>query len=1067
MSSAAELPRGTVTFLFTDIEGSTRLLKQLRDHYEKALDEHQRILRKAFDEHGGREIDTQGDSFFVAFPRAKDAVAAAVEAQRALAEQTWPEGAELRVRMGLHTGEPTVGEERYVGIGVHRGARISAAGHGGQVLVSQTTRELLRDDPLPDVSLRDLGEHHLKDLDEPERIYQLVAPGLAEEFPPLKATASTPFAGREVELVEAAEDVVQDLAASWRPGRRLLSAALVLTAAVGVVVGLLLTRGGVNSASASGEVAANAVGLIDAKSGKIAAQIPVGAGPSGVASADSSIWITNADGNTVSRIDAKTNAVRQTIQVGEGPTGVAISGDAVWVANGLDGTVSRIDQGTDQVVDKVVVGNGPTGVAYGVAYGHKSVWVANSVDGTVSQIDPETGHMTRTIAATVGAAGVAVGFNRVWVVSPSSASLVVLDPRTGEVEGRIGVGVDAAAVAAGAGAVWVANRADGTVSKIDPRTRGVVDTIRVGRSPSAIAVGPGGVWVANTDDGTLSRIDPASDEIVKTVSVKNTPQGLAVTPDGVFVAVRSTGREHRGGKLVVLYGSPGSVDPALTQPPSGWSILAMTNDGLVGFRRVGGVEGVELVPDLAVSLPTPGDDGKTYTFRVRPNVHYSNGKLVQPADFRRAIERLFELRPTPYVAQWYSGVDGAARCKPGRRCDLSRGIATDRLARTVTFHLAAAEADFLTKLAMPSAFAVPADTPDHDVGSHPVPATGPYMIASYRANGSAKLVRNPRFREWSADAQPDGYPDVISLRAVDAAAVDAQVRAIERRTADVAISLVPPLSKNQLDRLATRYPSQLHMSAAAATTYFFLNTRVPPFDDVRVRRAVNYAFDRQEFAQLLGRAFAPTCQILPPNFPSYRRSCQYLPGGVASLDLARRLVRNSGTSGALVTVTVPAPIAVQGRFMISVLDSLGYRARLKTVRITSDLGPYFNRIMDSSLRIQTGYIGWNADFPSDVSFIHDLFACAAFVPGSAASNSDPSGFCNPSIDRQMARATTVQAQDPPAAVELWQKVEHKILAQAPMVPTYNGQIVDFVSKRVGNYKYHPQWGALLDQLWVK
>ena len=148
MSSTAELPRGTVTFLFTDIEGSTRLLKQLRDGYEELLAEHQRILRKAFDAHGGREIDTQGDSFFVAFPRAKDAVAAAVEGQRDLAEHAWPEGAEVRVRMGVHTGEPTVGEERYVGIGVHRAARIGAAGHGGQVLVSQTTRELLRDDPL-------------------------------------------------------------------------------------------------------------------------------------------------------------------------------------------------------------------------------------------------------------------------------------------------------------------------------------------------------------------------------------------------------------------------------------------------------------------------------------------------------------------------------------------------------------------------------------------------------------------------------------------------------------------------------------------------------------------------------------------------------------------------------------------------------------------------------------------------------------------------------------------------------------------------------------------------------
>src|SRR6266508_417786 len=152
-SIVAELPTGTVTFLFTDVEGSTALLKQLRDRYGEAMSEHQRILRAAFDEAGGREVDTQGDSFFVAFRRAKDAVAAAVTAQRALAEHRWPDGADLRVRMGIHTGEPAVGEERYLGLAVHRAARIGAAGHGGQILLSQATRELLRDDPPPDARL--------------------------------------------------------------------------------------------------------------------------------------------------------------------------------------------------------------------------------------------------------------------------------------------------------------------------------------------------------------------------------------------------------------------------------------------------------------------------------------------------------------------------------------------------------------------------------------------------------------------------------------------------------------------------------------------------------------------------------------------------------------------------------------------------------------------------------------------------------------------------------------------------------------------------------------------------
>src|SRR5262249_24486428 len=138
----SELPSGTVTFLFTDIEGSTALLRRLGSLYGGVLAEHQRILREAFAAHRGHEVDTQGDSFFMAFNRAKDAVSAAVDAQRDLAAHQWPDGAELRVRMGLHTGEPQVGEQRYVGMGVHKAARIGAAGHGGQVLLSSTTREL-------------------------------------------------------------------------------------------------------------------------------------------------------------------------------------------------------------------------------------------------------------------------------------------------------------------------------------------------------------------------------------------------------------------------------------------------------------------------------------------------------------------------------------------------------------------------------------------------------------------------------------------------------------------------------------------------------------------------------------------------------------------------------------------------------------------------------------------------------------------------------------------------------------------------------------------------------------
>ena len=176
----SERPRGTVTFLFTDVEGSTRLLEQLRDSYGSVLAEHQRLLREAFAAHGGEEVDTQGDAFFYVFSRARDAAAAAADGQRALAAHEWPEGAEFRVRMGLHTGEPVAlrrGPLPRDGRAPHR------ADHGRgprrQILASQATASVLADDELDGITLRDLGEHKLKDLARPERIYQLEVDGLA------------------------------------------------------------------------------------------------------------------------------------------------------------------------------------------------------------------------------------------------------------------------------------------------------------------------------------------------------------------------------------------------------------------------------------------------------------------------------------------------------------------------------------------------------------------------------------------------------------------------------------------------------------------------------------------------------------------------------------------------------------------------------------------------------------------------------------------------------------------------------------------------------------------------
>ena len=213
------LPSGTVTFLFTDIEGSTELLRTLGDGYAELLRQERSILRETLTHAEGHEIDTQGDAFFFSFPRARDAVAGAVTAQRALREHEWPQGVEVKVRMGLHTGEPTVGDEGYVGLDVVRASRICSAGHGGQILMSETTRALLGT-ALPDrTTLRDLGLRSLKDVGE-ERIFQLTLDG-RDDFAPLKTEGGLSKSAANVlgdDFDQRIEDLVKSSIAGRLPG---------------------------------------------------------------------------------------------------------------------------------------------------------------------------------------------------------------------------------------------------------------------------------------------------------------------------------------------------------------------------------------------------------------------------------------------------------------------------------------------------------------------------------------------------------------------------------------------------------------------------------------------------------------------------------------------------------------------------------------------------------------------------------------------------------------------------------------------------------------------------------
>jgi ABC-type transport system substrate-binding protein/DNA-binding SARP family transcriptional activator/DNA-binding beta-propeller fold protein YncE len=854
--------------------------------------------------------------------------------------------------------------------------------------------------------------------------------------------------------------------------RRRLVLALALGFAAIVAVASAFALPGSRTLAAS----SNSVGVIDTAAGALTAVVQTGGQPGGIAGGEGAVWETDTANGQLLKINPRTRAVER-IAVGRGPRGVVVGGGEVWVVNQLDRTVSEINPRALRPVASFRVGNG----ADAVAFGFGSVWVTNVVDDTVSRIDPGAGRVS-TIPLAGQPGGIATGPDGVWVTSESTGQLLLIDPTTNEVTQQKELGGSPAAVATGRRSVWVANADERSVARFEPGS-GTVTSINVGNAPLGVAYGAGAVWAAVGLDGAVVRIDPRSDS-VHVIRVGAAPNAVVINGRQLWTTVLAGPAEHRGGVLRMAEGpefasTGSSLDPAQFAGMSQWQMLSMTNDGLVTYKRVGGLAGNTLVADLATSLPAPTDHGRTYTFQLRGGIRYSDGALVRPIDFRDELERIFRLGNT-YAETFYTGLVGARAClrAPGR-CSLASGVVADDRARTVTFHLTAPDPDFLYKLAFPWADAVPALTSARDRGRAMPPATGPYMTQSIkgaRARAASHrlafrtwtLVRNPRFHEWSHEAQPSGFPDKIVLR--QGQSVDRTVNAITSHRLDV----LYPVPSSRLGELAAHYTGQFHSEPARATFAPVMNTRVAPFNRISVRRALNLAIDRRRIVTLAGGPLAgqATCQILPPTLTGYKPYCPYTlhpnsSGAWTAPDLpkARRLVDSSGTRGMKVTLWMQPndqadPTAKVGPYLVSVLDQLGYRASL---RVANNLYPVAS---NSRSRVQIAWFNWLADYPAPSDFISLLLTCAAYVPASAA-NLNEAEFCSRKIDGQIRAARALEATDPGAASDAWRRIDQHITDQAPWLALYNPRQNVVTSSRVGNYQYHPFFLVLPDQLWVR
>lgn len=252
--------------------------------------------------------------------------------------------------------------------------------------------------------------------------------------------------------------------------------------------------------------------------------------------------------------------------------------------------------------------------------------------------------------------------------------------------------------------------------------------------------------------------------------------------------------------------------------------------------------------------------------------------------------------------------------------------------------------------------------------------------------------------------------------------------------------------------------------------FLFLNTRLPPFDDLRVRRAVNYAVDRAAVARSQGgpELARPLCQFRPPSVAGYQPYCPYTadpsPTGewkAPNLARARRLVAASGTRGMKVTIWTFPIVEQAAREVVATLERLGYRTSLRRVAFDG----YFPKVLDAKTRAQAGMFGWIGAAGSPPSYALPLLTCSSIRPG--PQNQNPSFFCDRRIDTRIRRALRIQGTDPDAAARLWPRIERELVDSAPWVPLYTPVWADFVSSRVGNYQYNPVWGILLDQLWVR
>jgi peptide/nickel transport system substrate-binding protein len=482
---------------------------------------------------------------------------------------------------------------------------------------------------------------------------------------------------------------------------------------------------------------------------------------------------------------------------------------------------------------------------------------------------------------------------------------------------------------------------------------------------------------------------------------------------------------------IAMDGATDYLDPGLSDTTEGWGVMWNVYLPLLGYRHVNGPAGAKLVPYLAASLPRISKDRRTYRLILRENLRYSNGDRVRASDFKATVERDF-LLDSPGAA-FFRNIVGAQHFvkRPKRGI---RGIEVDDATGTIVIRLVRPQADFSNVLASEFAAPVPADSPPRDTSLHPLPATGPYEIKSYQPRSRIVEERNPHFQAWRfRQAVPAGNPDRVTWDVVPSASV-ALRRVLSGKDDWMGYYRVP---SKRLPAIEHSHKWRLRFFTPPNLMYFFMNTQVPPFTSLKVRRAVNYAISRRWLKRLAGGLAHTTENVLPPGYPSFQAHDLYR----HDLRKAKRLVRESGYVGKRVFVwnhDVPADLPFT-KYLVAVLNELGFRASEKVVTA----GSYWTTIGTEKTRAQIGFANWVQDYPHPLDWF-GLLDGRAITPthNSNYANFDV-GWANREIEALTRPKKLTRSVD-----RSWAALDRRVMRLAPWAPFLNLEGTDFFSARV-------------------